>query len=229
MVNIFKNMDNSFVGEVDKTIEKWHLSKKDKQGFLNLRQYYNEHLGTMTDRDNAIILYCLLTHSFNNQIAFNSKGEYNMASGIGKSYFNPQLREKLKRYIEVKNQRDILFLAKDFLDIDMCSLCKPEDTFVYVDPPYLITDGVHNSRDYFCRWSIDYENKLLAYLDTLDKADCKWALSNVIEHKGKSNDILKMWCKKYNIHYLNMSYGNCNYQTKDKSADSSVEVLITNY
>lgn len=43
------------------------------------------------------------------------------------------------------------------------------------------------------------------------------------------NDILKEWSKKYNVHYLNTDYKNCNYQTKDKSANSSVEVLITNY
>ena len=54
-------------------------------------------------------------------------------------------------------------------------------------------------------------------------------MSNVLEHKGKSNDILKEWSKKYNIHYLNNTYGNCNYHTKDKSKDSTIEVLITNY
>ncbi len=84
-------------------------------------------------------------------------------------------------------------------------------------------------RDYFCKWSIDYEKKLLDYLYKLNDIGYKWALSNVLEHKGKSNDILKQWCDKYNVHYLNIDYKNCNYQTKDKSVNSSVEVLITNY
>lgn len=228
LVNIFKNLDSDFVADVDKVIDKWQLSKENKQGFLNLRQYYNEHLGSMTSRENAVLLYCLLTHAFNYQIAFNSKGEYNMPSGAGRSYFSPQLREKLKSYIEVKNKSNILFLSKDFVDIDISSLCKPENAFVYIDPPYLITVGAYE-RDYFCKWSADYEKKLLDYLDELNATGYKWALSNVLEHKGKSNDILKQWCKKYNVHYLNMDYKNCNYQTKDKSADSSVEVLITNY
>ena len=228
MVNIFKSLDSNFVSDVEKVINKWQLSKENKQGFLNLRKYYNEHLDTMTDRENAVILYCLLTHAFNYQIAFNSKGEYNMPSGAGRSYFSSQLKEKLKAYIEVKNKSNILFLSNDFVDIDIDLLCKPENAFVYVDPPYLITVGAYE-RDYFCKWSVDYENKLLNYLDELNTAGYKWALSNVLEHKGKSNDILKRWCKKYNIHYLNMDYKNCNYQTKDKSADSSVEVLITNY
>lgn len=91
LVNIFENLDGDFVADVDKVIDKWHLSKENKQGFLDLRQYYNKHLSTMASRENAVLLYCLLTHAFNYQIAFNSKGEYNMPSGAGRSYFSPQL------------------------------------------------------------------------------------------------------------------------------------------
>lgn len=64
-------------------------------------EFYKEHY-------KMGILYCLLTHAFNYQIVFNSKGEYNMPSGAGRSYFSPQLEEKLKKYIEVKNKTDIL-------------------------------------------------------------------------------------------------------------------------
>ena len=48
-------------------------------------------------------------------------------------------------------------------------------------------------------------------------------------NKGKSNEILKEWSKKYNVIHLNNSYGNCNYHTKDKSSNSTDEVLIINY
>lgn len=70
---------------------------------------------------------------------------------------------------------------------------------------------------------------LLNVLDDLADNGYKFALSNVLEHKGKSNEILKAWAKKYNIHYLEKDYKNCNYKTKDKKANSSIEVLITNY
>ena len=73
------------------------------------------------------------------------------------------------------------------------------------------------------------EYKLLEKLDSCNRNGIKFALSNVLEHKGKSNDILKEWSKNYNIHYLNYDYSNCNYQTKDKIKGNSVEVLITNY
>ena len=228
IVNIFKNLDDSFLKEVETTIAKWKLTKTSKEDFLALRQYYNYNHNIMSERENAVILYCLLTHAFNYQIAFNSKGEYNMPSGAGRSYFSPQLREKLINYINRKNKMTVLFTSKDFIDIDIDSLPPAEDTFIYADPPYLITVGAYE-RDYFCKWSEDYERQLLNYLDKLNDKGYKFALSNVLEHKGKSNDILKDWANKYSIHYLNKDYKNCNYHTKDKSANSSVEVLITNY
>ena len=228
MVNIFKNLDDDFINDIENVIQRYGLSKDNKQGFLDLRLYYNTNLKTMSDRENAVVLYCLLTHAFNYQIAFNSKGEYNMPSGKGRSYFNPQLKEKLIYYIDKKHISDIKFLSYDFIDIDIPALVNSKDAFIYVDPPYYISVGAYE-RDYFCKWSEEYEKQLLNLLDELTANGYKWAFSNVLEHKGKSNDALKKWAKKYNIHYLNMDYKNCNYHTKDKSANSSVEVLIVNY
>lgn len=228
LVNIFKNLDNDFVRDVEIIIQRYGLSKENKQGFLDLRAYYNAHIKTMPDRENAIILYALLTHAFNYQIAFNSKGEYNMPSGAGRSYFSPQLKSKLIAYIEKKNESDIKFLSYDFVDIDIITLVSPSKAFIYVDPPYYISVGAYE-RDYFCKWSDEYESKLLELLDDLTSKGYRWAFSNVVEHKGKTNDVLKKWAEKYKIHYLDMDYKNCNYHTKDKSANSSVEVLITNY
>ena len=227
LVNIFKHLDNEFLTEVENTIAKWNLTKTNKQEFLDLRAYYNENRESMSDREKAVILYCLLTHAFNYQIAFNSKGEYNMPSGAGRSYFSPQLKKKLQDYINRKQDIDIKIQANDFVDFSI-EAYPPDKTFIYVDPPYLITVGAYE-RDYFCKWSEDYERKLLNYLDELDSKGYKFALSNVLEHKGKTNEILKHWAAKYNIHYMNIDYKNCNYQTKVKSANSSTEVLITNY
>lgn len=228
MVNIFNNLDSKFINEVESIIKKYGLSKENKQGFLELRSYYNDNLHSLSDRENAVILYCLLSHAFNYQISFNSKGEYNMPSGAGRSYFSKPMKDKLEQYILLKEQRDIKFISTDFKDVDIQSIGQPDDTFIYVDPPYLITVGAYE-RDYFCKWSEQYEKMLLDYLDNLDANGYKFALSNVLEHKGKSNDILKAWSQKYTVHYLNKDYKNCNYQTKDKTANSSIEVLITNY
>jgi len=227
LVNIFNHLDDNFLNEVEDVISKWKLTKTSKQEFLGLRSYYNENHKNMSEREQAIILYCLLTHAFNYQIAFNSKGEYNMPSGAGRSYFSPQLKKKLQDYIRRKQDINIEFQSNDFVDFSIDKY-PPDKTFIYVDPPYLITVGAYE-RDYFCKWSEDYEHKLLAYLDELNERGYKFALSNVLEHKGKTNEILKEWAQKYKVHYMNIDYKNCNYHTKDKSANSSTEVLITNY
>lgn len=228
MVNIFRNLDKAFVREVEEIIAKYGLSKENKPAFIELRNYYNQHLYDNPSREQAVVLYSLLTHAFNYQIAFNSKGQYNMPSGAGRSYFSPQLKRKLEDYIKRKDELIVEFLDDDFLNISIDRLPPAEETFVYADPPYLITVGAYE-RDYFCKWSEQYENQLLTYLDELNARGYKFALSNVLVHKGKENILLKKWAAKYNVHYLDMDYKNCNYQTKDKSANSSVEVLITNY
>lgn len=226
LVNIFNNLDNDFVAEVENTIKEWKLSKLGKQEYIDFRSYYNKHFMEMTSREKAIAIYCLLTHSFNYQLAFNSKGEYNMPSGYNRSWFSPQLKEKLIAYIDRIGKIDIEFNNSDFHNINLDAIGK--NCFFYADPPYLITVGAYE-RDYFCKWSEDYERELYNTLDILNQKGCKFALSNVMEHKGKTNTILKEWSDNYNVYHLNKEYANCNYQTNDREIKTSDEVLITNY
>jgi len=104
-----------------------------------------------------------------------------------------------------------------------------EQTFVYADPPYLITCATYNEQD---GWSEDLEKELLQYLDNLHNRGIRFALSNVLRSKGKENQILLEWIKvnanRYRVIYLDYSYANSNYHTKDKTA-SAEEVLIVNY
>ena len=90
---------------------------------------------------------------------------------------------------------------------------------------YLISTASYNENG---GWSVNNEKELLDTRDILTNKGVKFALSNVIIHKGKTNTLLKNWSKKYNVHYLDFNYNNSNYQSKAKSKDT-VEVLITNY
>lgn len=65
-------------------------------------------------------------------------------------------------------------------------------------------------------------------MDTLTSHGIKYALSNVLEHKGTCNNILKDYISKtpVNVHYLNSNYNNASYNNKK---GDSIEVLITNY
>ena len=119
------------------------------------------------------------------------------------------------------------FQNMNFKDYDFSSLGAGD--FVYCDPPYLISCGAYNDgKRGFEGWSADDDKKLFEILDKLDKQGVKFALSNVIEHKGEKNEALIEWKKKYHTHKINFNYNNSNYQAKNKE-NKTVEVLITNY
>jgi len=55
-------------------------------------------------------------------------------------------------------------------------------------------------------------------------------LSNVIEHKGEKNNLLRNFVKenKLKLHEIKHDYNNSNYQSKAKK-DATREVLVTNF
>lgn len=219
IISLYRAIQNQSVEDtyehIYKRIKQFNLSMTNKEGYLELRKLYNKER-------NPLDLYVCICYAFNYSIRFNSKGEFNIAFGKDRSYFNSALQERLSEFIHKIN--NISFTSNDFRTL------KPDklklDDFVYCDPPYLITVANYNENG---GWTEQDEKDLLHILDSLHNKNIKFALSNVLEHKGKSNNILKDWSKNYNTHYLNHSYGNSNYHTKDKSKNSSVEVLITNY
>jgi DNA adenine methylase len=236
LMKYFKTINSEeLLKEIEQTISKYQLSNTSKYGYeyyncdsnkgvgsynkdkyIQLRQDYNE------DTTNDLLFYITVLFAFSNQIRFNSKGEFNMP--VNKRDFNNNVRKNTVQFVDKLKEINIGFLNKDFKEINIDKLSSND--LVYCDPPYLVTCASYNEQD---GWNETHEKDLLNLLDILNEKHIKFALSNVFESKGKSNDILKDWSKKYNIHYLDFNYGNCNYHAKDKSTDSTVEVLITNY
>ena len=201
---------------IDDYIDQYNLSKTNKEGYLALRERYNE------TKRNPFMFYTLVAHSFNNQIRFNKKGEFNMPFGMNRSSFNPTLRKRFVEFVDKLHTLDVEFYSKDFREFNTHDF-KTND-FIYIDTPYLGTVATYNENG---GWTEKDERDVHEFLDRLNRKGIKFALSNVFESKGQSNDILKDWAKQYNVHYLDISYGNCNHQRKSKAPD--VEVLVTNY
>ena len=193
------------------------LGKYNKRGYLKLREDFN--FSDSLEFDRCLYFYTLIVFGFNNQIRFNKKNEFN--NPVGKRDFNNRTQLNLRNFHEVINSKNILFSNKDFNDFDTSNFSSKD--FFYIDPPYLITTASYNEQN---AWSINDEKNLLKFLDNLDENNMNFALSNVLESKGKENKILKQWANDYNINYLNFDYNNSNYQTKK---GKSVEVLICNY
>jgi DNA adenine methylase Dam len=196
------------------------LGDYNREPFLRLREDFNK---SNVDYGYYIMMYALIVYAFNNQIRFNSKGEFNLP--VGKRDFNEKMQIKLHYYIDRLKSGNYRFISEDFRKVNIDTLTK--DSLVYCDPPYLITCATYNEQD---GWNEQCEHDLLALLDSLNERDIKFALSNVLSSKGKTNMILTDWLNRRNYRtiHLNYSYSNSNYHTKDKT-DSTDEVLIINY
>lgn len=198
-------------------VEEYSLSKTNAEGFNQLRKDYNNN-------NDWLLLYAMVTHAFNYQIRFNQKGEYNMPFGKDRSWFNPSLQKKLVTFVKEINLNNYIFTNKDFRKLVVDKL--KENDLVYCDPPYLASTVVYSKEN---AWSEKDEKDLLRLLDELNDNNIKFMLSNVFENKGKENLILKEWSKKYNVVFLDHTYQNCNYQSKNKDKNTTIEVLIRNY
>ena len=171
------------------------------------------------------MLYVIIVYAFNNQIRFNSNGEFNLP--VGKRDFNRNMQEKLSAFIDRIQSQNCKFTCEDFRNFDVSKLGNSD--FVYVDPPYLITCATYNEQG---GWTEKDEKDLLVFLEKLDKKGIKFAVSNVLRSKGKENKILIDWLGKnkgkYITHNLSFDYSNSNYHTKGRTTNTE-EVLITNY
>lgn len=215
VIDFYKRIQGLSGTELDSIIKffcnKYSLNKENEVGYKQLRNIYNK-------TKEPLLLYVLICYSFNNHIRFNNSGEFNMPFGRNRSSYNPRLQERIKTFPD--RIKEYKFYNKDFEEIDI-----PDNSFVYCDPPYLITLATYNERS---QWTQNDDNRLFKLLDKLNERGIKWALSNVIEAKGKTNEELARWGSKYNIIDLNANYNNCNYQRKTNNTLTR-EVLIINY
>lgn len=228
LVELFKYLQehpcDEIVSYIENTIEEFNIKKSEKEGFLKFRDRYNK--GDKFPLD----LYILMSFSFNYQFRFNNNGEYNNPHGTNRSSFTKNMKARLIKYIEVLKEKNIVFLNKDFMELDYSILT--ENSFVYCDPPYLITTGSYNDGNRgFKNWTIKEEKSLLKLLKKLDKKDIKFALSNVTVHDGKQNDLLIDWIKnnEFNAININSDYSNSNYHKKNNGKEKNKEVLVINY
>lgn len=212
---------NECLNKIKEIINKYQLNKINAEGFYELRKYYNE-----VNKD-WYVFYTLMCFSFNNQFRFNNKKEYNSSFGKHKSCFSEVTEKKFIDFMHRLNEIDITFDSKDFRDIDYSDA--NEDDLIYLDPPYLITCGNYNDgRRGFKGWCQQDDLDLMELCDRLNNQNTRFALSNVLEHKGVRNEQLIKWSKKYIVTPLNYNYDNCNYQGKNK-LNKTTEVIITNY
>lgn len=227
LIDLYKVMYSSSIdvilNHIRNRISEFSLSLTNNDGYIALRKLYN-------DNRNPLDLFVLVAYSFNHQIRFNTSHDFNNPFGKERSSFNPRMENNLIAFIQKLQSRFVSFSSSNFDDFDFAKLTIND--FVYCDPPYLITTGSYNDgKRGFTGWNKSHEIKLLSILDDLNNRGVRFALSNVLIHKGNQNNLLAEWLEAndYFVHHLYMNYSNSSYHLKDRGATVTDEVLITNY
>lgn len=241
VMDLFKKYEDGYIiDKLEKIIDKYNLSNSllngyetykctsdkglgsyNKSKYLDLRNDYNSMVEDSVEKD--FLFLTLVIYGFNNQIRFNSSGEFNMP--VGKRDFNNSIRKNLKSFITKLKTKNIEFINSDFREF---AIETTDNTLVYCDPPYFLGTASYNENG---GWTDKDEIDLLNYLSILDQNGVKFALSNVIEHKGEKNTILDSWIKEHNyiVHIIDSNYNNSNYHKQEGNVLKTIEVLVTNY
>lgn len=221
MFRFFSTQDiDNLVSSVKSRIEEYQLSKTNEKGYIEFRNQYNSN-------PNPLDLYVLVSYSYNYQFRFNNSMEFNNPFGRNRSRFSPNMENNLRLFVSRLQQLNANFTDNLFHEVDLSGLSTSD--FVYLDPPYLITTGNYNDGNRgFLNWGIQQEMQMYSLMDQLSDMGIRYALSNVLEHKGKTNDLLKKYINDSHVYanLLNYNYNNSSYNSKGKG---SIELLVTNY
>lgn len=210
-------LKSSFFGDsvsslLKQTYPKTYFAKQNKSAYENFRTSFN-----LTDKSNMLDFYLLLIFGFNRMLRFNAAGDFNVP--VGNVDFNKNVVSALEGYLIWAQGSKVSVSSKDYSEAISNSDLRNE-TFIYVDPPYLIAPTEYNKS-----WGLTEEKRLLDTLDELDKDGVSWAISNVLTYKGSTNELLKSWSKRFNVTQIRANY--INYH--DNGDKKPGEVLIRNY
>ena len=172
------------VAEIKQLVYQFGLEKCNKENYIAFRDYYNRN-------QSPLLLFILQMFCFQNQLRFNAKHEFN--TPIGNCGCNETTFERILAFKPKTENCRLLNLH--YKDLDLKEFDK--DAVFYFDPPYFITSATYNDgKRGFNGWDAAQEAELLNYLSHLHKKGYKFMLSNVIYHKGRTNELLLDWIKE---------------------------------
>lgn len=214
LLECFKNSNTAeLVRYITRTIKRYGLKPNAKAEYVKLRNKYNS---IPIERRDLKMLYVLILYGFNQQIRFNSSYDYN--NPVGPAGFNDIMLSKLVSFCRRIQEQNLVIHSGDFENMKEYF---NENTFLYCDPPYLITLGSYNDgKRGFNGWNIEDEKRLYSFLDDANSRNIKFMLSNVLNHNGKHNVLLETWVQDNNFNIV---------EYKGTARKGRKEILITNY
>ena len=210
LIRFYENLKKSeSIEDEINYIKSFAIDKTSKDEFNEVRKKFN------LNKD-PYLFFSLVSSCTNNMMRFNKKFEFNQS--FGKRTINSSTIEKLYQFGNELKRRNIKFTNLNFLELFEKFPPKKED-FVYLDPPYLITEAGYNAY-----WSKDLETKLYDIIDKLNNDGIRFALSGVSKHKGIVNPHLDR-LSKYNIINIKHDY----QKVARKNIGETQEILVINY
>lgn len=230
LYELFKNTSpDDIISHINNRIDKYGLARertkrnefKDKDKIEQYKKAYMKFRADYNSTPITLDFYTLMFYSFSQQFRFNSKGEFNMP--CGNDCFAPKNEEYIKNGCEFFSRETTKLYNKDFRDLLKVKKY-PDNAFFYFDPPYLRTTATYNENNGWCETD---EQDLYNELERLTAKGVKWAMSNVINNKGKVNEMLITRLDKNN--YTVHTFDGFTYMACGKGNSEAKEVLITNY
>ena len=207
----------SYIVYMKKMIRRFELEPGRKDAYLNVRDYYNS---LPEDKRDPRLLLVVILYSFQQQIRFNSNHGFN--NPVGMRWFNDNLLEKLISFSRRIKELNVCFSCADYTDT--FRYVDDGHTFVYLDPPYMLTNGSYNDgKRGFKGWDVSQEAALFEFLDKLNHEGSRFMLSYVLEHKGKVNQNLVNWTQDNHYHIVELG------DILGISGSRRKEILVTNY
>ena len=191
---------------------KTYFARANKEAYLKLRDDFNKN------QEDILRLYLLLIYGFNHMIRFNAAGDFNLP--VGNVDFNKNVYNAIHNYLSVCENKKLSFFSLDYKEF-LKKVKLSKQSYVYLDPPYLISFSEYNKF-----WSEKEERELYSLLDDLNKRGIRFGITNLVRHKGNTNEILAEWSKKYIVYNIKSNYISFNDNT---IKDDSQEVFVTNY
>ena len=204
----FMSLNNWEEKEIE-IIQSFKIDKTSKEQFLKVREEFNQD-------GNPYKFFALVSSCTNNMMRFNKSFKFNQT--FGERTINDNTIQKLRDYCKVMKTKNFTFTNLSYPELFKQFPVNQND-FVYLDPPYLISEAGYNAY-----WSKELEEGLYILLDELDSKGVRFMMSNVSKHKGKDNPHLDK-VKNYKIVELDFDYE----KVARKKGSDSQEIIVMNF
>jgi len=207
----FSYKSNQITQKLKSEFPKTYFAEFNKQNYIQMRDDYNRTA-------NPSLLYLLLIYGFNHMIRFNKDGLFNLP--VGNVDFNKNVYNSLINYFQITSSRKIQIFSDDFQSF-LTDKVFPRNTFIYLDPPYLISSSEYNKL-----WKIEDETRLYEVLNNLNNKGINFGITNLASHYGRENTLFVNFSKKYKVKEVKSNYISFN---NNHIKSNSLELFVYNY